>query len=157
MEGKSGKRTTRVTASGFAIAWSVALFIFFNFFEHHIALHHNGVLEPLITGEFSQWLLILNTTLILSVIGHTILLIFDRYVLRESILIILTIFVLATVATLLGLFPFDFSVIPNATVAKWVGIGLRIALIVTIVGIGIGTLVRVIRLILKRTKGSEDY
>ena len=52
----SKKRAARITASGFAIAWSIILFIFFNFFEHHIALHHNGILEPLITGEFSQWL-----------------------------------------------------------------------------------------------------
>ena len=154
---KGTSRATRVTVSGFAIAWSIALFIFFNFFEHNIALHHDGILEPLITGEFSQWLWILNTTLILSVIGHTILLIFDRYVLRESTLIILNIFGIATVATLLGLFPFDFSVIDNANVAKWTERGVRIALIVTLVGMGIGTLVSVIRLIINTRKGTKDY
>ncbi|MBA7661849.1 hypothetical protein ES703_69869 [subsurface metagenome] len=119
-------RAARVTESGFAIAWSIALFIFFNFFSHYIALHHDGIREPLITAEFSQWLWILNTTLILSVIGHTILLVFDRYILRESTLIILIIFGIATVATLLGLFPFDFSVIDNANAAKWVDRGVRI-------------------------------
>jgi hypothetical protein len=157
MERTSRKRAARVTASGFAIAWSIALFIFFNFYEHHIALHHDGILEPLITGEFSQWLWILNTTLILSVIGHTIVLIFDRYVLRESTLIILNIFGIATVATLLGLFPFDFSVIDNANAAKWADRGVTIALIVTLVGISIGTLVSVIRLTIKTTSGTKDY
>ena len=154
MERTSRKRAARVTASGFAIAWSIALFIFFNFFSHYIALHHDGIREPLITAE---WLWILNTTLILSVIGHTILLVFDRYILRESTLIILIIFGIATAAILLSLFPFDFSVISNADVAYWVDLGVRIALILTIVGISIGTLVGIIRLILNTTRGTKDY
>jgi hypothetical protein len=146
----------RATASSFAIAWSIALLVFFNFFSDYIAFYHDGMREPFITAEFSQWLRILNTTLILSVLGNTILLVFDRQVLRESISIVLNIFGIATVATLLGLFPFDFSVIPNASVAKWVGIGLRIGLIGIIVGIGIGTLVYLIRLILNVARGTED-
>ena len=157
MERASRKRAARMTASGFAIAWSIALFILLNFFEHNIALHHDGILEPLITAEFSKWLWILNPTLILSVIGHTLLLIYDRYVLRESTLIILNILGIATTAALLGLFPFDFSVIDNASVAKWIPIGLRIGLIVTIVGIGIATLVSVIRLTTNTRKGTKGY
>ena len=135
----------------------IAFFIFFNFYEHHIAIHHNGILEPLITGEFSKWLWILNATLILSVIGHTILLIFDRYVLRESILIIINLLGIATVATLLGLYPFDFSVIDSANVAKWADRGVTLALIVILVGISIGTLVSVIKLTIKTATGTKDY
>jgi len=150
-------RVLRVTASSFAIAWSIALLIFFNFFSDYIAFYHDGMREPFITAEFNQWLWILNTTLILSVIGHTILLVFDRYILRESILIVLNIFGIATVATLLSLFPFDFSLIPNADIVKWTNLGVRIALALTIAGIGIGTLVSVIRLILNTTRGTKDY
>jgi hypothetical protein len=151
-------RTGRTSASIWAIAWSIALFVFFNFFSDYIALHHGGgIREPLITAEFSQWLWIINTTLIISVIGHTIAVIFDRYILRESILVVINIFAIAAVAVLLSLFPFDFSIIPNADVAYWVDLGVQIGLIVTLVGLSIGTLVGLIKLIVNLAKGTKSY
>lgn len=155
----------RVTASSFAIAWSIVLLIFFNFFSKYIAYYQHetagGVREwtryPVLTGEYSAWLPILTTTLILSVIGHIILIIFDRYVLREITLIVLNALGIAVVATLLSIYPFDFSVIPNITVAGYVNLGVRIALICVTVGLSIGTLVMFIKLMVNVGRQNIPY
>ena len=145
-------RNERVASSGAVIAWSIVLLIFFNFFSQYIAYYHNGAREPILTSDFNLWLPILTTTLVLSIIGHIILIILDKYLLREIIIIVLNCFGIAVVLTLLNLFPFDFSVIPNANIAAYTELGVRIALIATTVGLGIGTLVRFIKLVVNITK-----
>ena len=150
-------RASRITESIIAIVWSIATLIFFNFFRDYIALYHDGIREPLITAEFGKWLWIHNPLLILTVIGHSISLAFDRYVLRENILIFLTLLGIASTSILLSLFPFDFSIITNANIEKWVDLGLRIALILTIVSFSIGALVSVIKLIRNVARGNKDY
>ena len=145
-------RGGRIAASSAAIAWSLILLVFFNFFNQYIAYYHDGIRDPFLTADFSFWLPILNTTLILSIIGHIILIIFDRYLLREIILIVLNCLGIAVVLTLLRLFPFDFSVIPNANIAAYVELGVTIALIVGTVGLGVGALVRFIKLMVNIAK-----
>ena len=113
--------------------------------------------EPLITSEFYKWLWIHNPLLILTVIGHSVSLVFERYVLRESFLIFLALLGVASTATLLSLFPFDFSILPSADAVKWSEWGLRIALIVTIVAMSIGALIGVITLIRNVARGTKDY
>ena len=153
-------RGGRVASSSAAIAWSVVLLIFFNFFNQYIAFYQHEtvggvtgwVRYPFLTGDFSAVLPILTATLILSIIGHIILLVFDKYSLREIILIILNIFGIITVATFLSVFPFDFSVIPQAGVAAVVTTITTIVLIGIIIGLGVGTLVKFIKLIVYISK-----
>ena len=152
-----GTRRSRVIESVIAIVWSVATLIFYNFFSDYIAFYQNGIREPLITAEFGKWLWIHNPLLILIVIGHSISLTFERYILRESILISLTLLGVASTAVLLSLYPFDFSVIANANIEKWVDLGLRIALILTIVSFSIGTIISINKLIRNLARGTEDY
>lgn len=140
-------RASRITASIIAIVWSIASLVFFNFFSDYIAYYHDGIREPLITGEFGKWLWIHNPMLVLLLIQHSISLAFERYVFRESILIFMSLLGVASTATLLSLFPFDFSVLPSTDVAKWIELGLRIALIATIVMFSIETLKRAYTLI----------
>ncbi len=158
-------RGGRITASVFAIAWGIVLLIFFNFYNQYIASYHsetvNGITtwtrQPLFTEDINLWLPILTTTLILTIIGHIILIIFDRYTLREIVFIILNAFGLATVLTLLSVYPFDFSVIPNTTAADAVYSGVIILLIIISIGISIGMLVRFIKLIIHTVKQSTSY
>lgn len=157
-------RGGRITASVFAIAWSIVLLIFFNFYNQYIASYHsetiNGITtwtrQPLFTEDINLWLPILTTTLILTIIGHIILIIFDRYTLREIIFVILNAFGLATVLTLLSVHPFDFSIIPNATAADAVYSGVIILLILISIGISISMLVRFIKLIIYTVKQSTS-
>lgn len=150
-------RGGRMASSRFAIAGSIVFLIFFNFFSGYIAYYHDGARDPILTAGFNAWLPVLNTALIASIVGHIIMVIFDRYVLREITLIVLNLFGIAAVATLLSIFPFDFSVIPNANIAGYVSLGVRIALICGIVGLGIGTLVMFIQLVVNVAKQNIPY
>ncbi len=158
-------RGGRITASAFAIAWSIVLLIFFNFFDHYIAYYHSETVDgvttwtryPFFTEDINLWLPILTTTLSLTIIGHIILIIFDRYTLREIVFIILGTLGLTTVLTLLAVFPFDFSVIPNTTAADATYLGMIILLILISIGISIGILVGFIKLVIHIVKQSTSY
>jgi uncharacterized membrane protein len=158
-------RAGRLTASAFAVAWSIALLIFFNFFNQYVAYYHSetvgGVTTwiryPFFTEDINLWLPILTAALIISVVGHIILIILDRYVLREMIHIIISAFSLWTILTLLAVFPFDFGVIPSTAAAEATHLGVRIFLIFVSVGVGIAILVRAIKLIVNVVKGTASY
>ncbi len=158
-------RGGRITASAFAIAWSIALLIFFNFFNQYVAYYHSETVGsittwiryPFFTEDINLWLPILTATLIISIIGHIILIILDRYMLREMIHIVINAFALWAVLTLLTVFPFDFSVIPSTSAADATYLGVRIFLIFISVGVGIAILVSVIKLIVNVVRGTVSY
>ncbi len=158
-------RRGRITASAFAIAWSIALLIFFNFFNQYVAYYSSETVDgittwiryPYFTNDINLWLPVLTATLIISIIGHIILIILDRYILREMIHIVINAFSLWTILTLLTVFPFDFSVIPSTTAADATYLGVRIFLIFISVGVGITILVRVIKLIVNLVRGTASY
>jgi uncharacterized membrane protein len=158
-------RSWRITASAFAIAWSIALLIFFNFFNQYVAYYHSETVDgvttwiryPFFTEDINLWLPVLTATLIISIIGHIILIILDRYILREMIHIVINAFSLWTILTLLTVFPFDFSVIPSTTAADATYLGVRVFLIFISVGIGIAILVRAIKLIVNVVRGTASY
>jgi len=158
-------RRGRITTSVFAIAWSIVLLIFFNFFNQYVAYYHSETVDgvttwiryPFFTEDINLWLPILTATLIITIIGHIILIILDRYVLREMIHIVINAFSLWTVLTLLTVFPFDFSVIPSPTAAEATYLGVKIFLIFISVGVGIAILVSVIKLIVNVVRGTASY
>jgi len=158
-------RGGRITASAFAIAWSIVLLIFFNFFNQYVAYYQSetvgGVTTwtryPFFTEDINLWLPILTATLIISIIGHIILIILDRYILREMIHIVINAFALWTVLTILSVFPFDFSVIPSTTAADATYLSVRIFLLFISVGVGIAMLVGVIKLIVNVARGTASY
>lgn len=148
-------RSGRITSSSFAIAWSIVFLIFFVFFNQYIAYYQpetvanvtHWVKYPVLTGGFYTWLPVLVVTLVLTIAGHIILIIFDRYLLRQTILLVLNVLGVATVLTLLFIFPFNFSLIPNPTVASVLPVIIIIVLAATTLGLGIGAIVRLIKLI----------
>ena len=141
------KEASRIPESIVGIVWSIGTLIFFNFFSNYIAYYHDGIREPFVTADFGKWLWIHNPLLVLLLIRYSISLAFEKYVFRESILIFLALLGVASTAVLLSLFPFDFSVLPSIDIGKWIELGLRIALIATIVMFSIEALKRVARLI----------
>jgi len=156
----ASKRSTRIASSAGAIAWSVALLVFFTFFSQYLAFYQGETVDggtkwniyPLLTQDFGLVLPILNATLILSIVGHGIAIAFDKYIIREINQIVLHLLGMATVLTFLRIFPFDFSVIPNtdvATVAPTIAI---VVLTIIAAVLGIEALVRFIRLIINVLK-----
>jgi len=165
VDGYFKSRSGRITASAFAIAWSIALLIFFNFFNQYVAYYHSETVDgvttwiryPFFTEDINLWLPILTATLIISIIGHIILIILDRYILREMIHIVINAFSLWTILTLLTVFPFDFNVIPSTSAADATYLGVRVFLIFISVVIGIALLVRAIKLIVNVVRGTASY
>ena len=159
------KHAGRVTASAFAIAWSIALLIFFNFFYEYVAYYNASTAGSIVTWtrytfftrEIAQWLPILNTTLAISIASHIVIIIHDRYLLRKMVLFIIDIFGLATVLSLLTIFPFDFSVIPGAAAAAATNVGVTVVLILIAVGIGISLLVRLVKMLVDLIRGTTQY
>ncbi|MBL7124215.1 MAG: hypothetical protein ISS14_04930 [Actinobacteria bacterium] len=149
-------RSGRIVGYSFSIAWSIVFIIFFNFFNKYIAYYNpetvDGVtawtIYPLLTADFNAWLPILNISLIVSIIGSIILIIYDKYYVRNTVHIVTDIFGIAAAATLLSLFPFNFTVIPNANIANILNLTATIILILIIIGLGVGILVRFIKLII---------
>lgn len=159
------KRGGRIAASAFTIAFSIAVLVFFNYFYDYVAYYSsdtvNGVVTwtraPFFTDDINLWLPVLTTALVVAIIGHSIMIIFDRYVLRELLQLIIDAFSLASVITLVIVFPFDFYVIPSASVAEGVELGVTVVLIFVCVGIGIGILVRSIKFLVNLAKGATSY
>jgi uncharacterized membrane protein len=148
------RRIGRIASSGGVIAWSVVLLVFFNFFSRYLAFYQGETVDggikwniyPLLTQDFRLVLPILNTVLILSIVGHSIAIAFDRHILREIILIVLNLLGMAAVLTFLRIFPFDFSVIPDTGVATISSTVAIVVLTLIAVVLGIAALVRLIKL-----------
>jgi uncharacterized membrane protein len=158
-------RGGRIAASAVAIAWSVALLVFLNFFNDYIAYYHvetvagvsTWVREPILTGDLVLWLPVVTVALVIGIAAHIMLLAVDKYVVREATLTVLDVFSLVVVATLVAVFPFDFDVFGNSDLAAWLDIGVRITLVLISFGIGIGVLVRLIKLLVNIARGKAKY
>lgn len=159
------KRSGRITVSAFFIAWSIILLVFFNFFHKYFAYYNgetiDGVVtwtrQPFFTSDINLWLPVLTTALVISIACHVVLIVFDRYILRQILRIIMDVFGLAAVVSLLTIFPFDFSVLPNSGAAAGTELGVTVVLICISAGFGIGIIVRGIKLLVNLVKGTADY
>jgi len=157
---ESRARNARIAGYGFAIAWSIILIIFFNFFNQYIAYYEYNAASaswnftPFITPGFDTWLPIFNAATIIAIIGNIILIVNDSFYFDNITNIVMHIFGIVSVSTLLSLFPFDFSVIPDANLNQVLFPVLRIVFIFILVGLSIGILVRFIRIILKIARTS---
>jgi hypothetical protein len=153
-------RISRITGYSFAIAWSIILIIFFNFFSRYIAYYQydelakNWNIFPFITSSFVAWLPILTISLSVSIIGNIILIINDSFYVSNVTNIVMNIFGIASVSTLLSLFPFDFSVFPGLNLNVINVPIITIILILIIVGLAVGIFVRFIKIVVKTAKSS---
>jgi uncharacterized membrane protein len=145
-----------ITGSAFAIAFNIILLIFFNYFYQYLAYYTgdstgsvvNWTRQSFFTNDIKLWLPILNTALAISIIAHIVMIITDNDLLRQGLHVIMNGFGLAVVTTLLVIFPFDFTIIPDAAAATGTNLGVHVLLICIAVGFGIGLLVRFIRLLI---------
>ncbi|MBN1862435.1 MAG: hypothetical protein JW790_02190 [Dehalococcoidales bacterium] len=157
-----GTRVGRIAASVANIVWSSIFLVFFNFFSKYFAVYSREAIDgitrwhayPLFTPDLSSVLPILNVTLILSIIGHSIAIAVDKYLVRQIILIVLHILGMITVITFIRVFPFDFSVVPHAGAAAALPTVALVIMILIAIGLGVGALVRFVKLIVNLAKES---
>ena len=158
-------KTGRVASSAFSIAFSIAALVFFNYFNSYVAWYSSDrvagsiiwMRTPFFTDDISLWLPVLTAAMVVAIVGHIIMIIYDRYIFRELMLIVIDCFSLASAIVLFTVFPFDFSVIPDTSVAGWVDVSVYITLLVVCIGIGIGILVKAIKLLVNVLQGKVDY
>ncbi|MFU8796951.1 MAG: DUF4870 domain-containing protein [Dehalococcoidia bacterium] len=146
-----GGRVGRVAGYSVAIVINVILLGFFSFFHRYIAFYYSdsagGITRvPILTEDYFTFLPILVTALVISIAAHVVLIIYDRYLLREIIQIALAAIGIAVLVNLLAIHPFDFSGIPNPYVVEIMPSVATIIFVVIAVALGIGALVRFVKL-----------
>jgi len=148
-------RGGRITGYGFSIFFSSLFLIIIYYFNRYIAFYNfEGTGEAgtwerysFLTPDFERWLPIAITALLASIIGNIILIIYDGYSFRQLIHLVMDMFSVASVITLLVIFPFDFSVFPGNDLTNLLNPIITAVLIFTAVAMGIAILVRFIKMI----------
>jgi uncharacterized membrane protein len=146
-------RPGRIVGYSFAIFWNIILIIFFTLFYEYVAWYSVGddgglIISPVLTPDFLSWMPVLITSLSICIAANIILIVYDRYWFREAVQILLEIIGMAVVIYLLVIFPFDFSVIPNAVAADIMPVAVKTVLIFVAVAFGVSALVRFIKMVL---------
>jgi len=151
----SDTRAGRVAGSVAAIAWSAFIFIMFNLFPEYVAFYTgagpDGVNQllryPVLTSELPRVLPVLNAALGITIFGHLVALVVDKYPLRETVEILIHVMGLATAVVFLRVFPFDFSQLPFGDVVNAIPTFAVVVLVIAAVANGIEALTRLVRLI----------
>jgi len=151
MELSRRNRTGEIASDIFIIIVTVANLIFFAFFHKYIAWYTTGpdgsvTQLSMLTDDYFIWLPIPITASILVIVANIVMIIYDRYWFRQTAWIIFSIIGIAVTVSLVSIFPFDFSVIPNATAVDAVPIWVTVFLILMAVFYGITALVLFVKL-----------
>ena len=139
---------------------TVANLIFITFFHKYIAWYTT---EPdgsvtrlsMLTDDYFTWLPIPITASILAIVAYGAMIIYDRYWFPMIAQIVVHIIGIAVVVSLVSIFPFDFSVIPNATAVDIVPRVVTAFLVLMAVVYGSTALVLFARLVRVRTSTAD--
>ena len=120
MESSPRSRAGEIGSHISMILVTVANLIFFTSFHKYIAWYAteaDGSVARLsmLTDSYFTWLPIAITASILAIVAITVMIFYDNYRFRMTAEIIVIISGIAVAVSLVSIFPFDFSVIPNAT------------------------------------------
>jgi hypothetical protein len=160
MESSPRSRTGEIASHIAMILVTVANLIFFTAFYEYIAWY---TIEPdgsitrlsLLTDAYFTWLPFPVIASILAITAHIIFIVYDNYWFRTAAEIILYICGIAVTVSLVSIFPFDFSVIPNATAAAVLPIGVTVFFSLLAIFYGTVALVQLVRLIRSYTVKQE--
>jgi hypothetical protein len=119
MEASPGSRCGDIASDMATILVTVVQLIFLTFFHEYIAWYSTGpdgsvTRLSMLTDDYFTWLPFPITASILVIVALTAMVIYDRYWLRQAAWAVFSILGIAVVVSLVFIFPFDFSVIPNA-------------------------------------------
>lgn len=148
-------RGGRITGYAFSIFFSSLFLVLLYFYNHYIAFYNfegtggtgAWVRYPLLTQDFERWLPIVVAALLASIIGNIMLMLYDGYFFRQTVHVVIDIFSMASIISLLVIFPFDFSVLPGNDLSNLLNPIVTVVLILIAAGIGIAILVRFIKML----------
>jgi len=145
----------RTVGSVAVIVWSIFLFVMFNYYADYIAYYHSstegGVSQllryPILTADLSRVLPILNFSLALHVLGHLVALVWNRYLLRQAIEVVLHAMGVVVALVFLKVFPFDYSELPIGGIVEALPTVTVVILVLAVVGGVVETIVHLVRLV----------
>jgi len=151
MESSPQSRSGETASHIFIILVTLTQLIFFTFFHKYIAWNTtqpDGSVTRLsmLTDDYFIWLPIAITASILVIVVSIAMIVYDNYRFRKNAEISFSIIGIAVTVSLVSIFPFDFSVIPNATAVDVVPITVTVFFILLAVFYGVTALVMFIRL-----------
>ncbi len=122
MESSCQKRAGEIASDISIILVTAAQLIFFTRFHKYIAWYAREADASvtrisLLTDDYFTWLPIPIIASVIVIIATTVTIIYDSYWFRQVAWMMFSIIGIVVVVSLVTIFPFDFSVIPNATAA----------------------------------------
>ena len=119
MESSCQKRAGEIASDISIILVTAAQLIFFTRFHKYIAWYTRETKSvtriSLLTDDYFTWLPIPIIASIIVIVATTVTIIYDSYWFRQVAWMMFNVIGIVVVVSLLTIFPFDFSVIPNAT------------------------------------------
>jgi len=145
----AGNRAGKIVESVFAIIFGLVVLVIINFYHEYIAYYSKldgvWIRQPLLTGEWSSWLPVANTVIVLSAIGHIFLIIYGQRLVQESIRAVIDVLTIIAIVSLFCIFPFDFHHLPfSEELASFV---LQIGMVISMVVLAVMVVVRFIKLV----------
>jgi hypothetical protein len=160
MESSQGSRCGEIGEDIFIILITVAQLIFFTFFHRYIAWPTTGpdggvTRLSMLTDDYFTWLPVVIAASILVIVASLVMIVYHSYWFRQAAWVVFSIIGITVTVSLVTIFPFDFSVIPNATAVDVVPRVVTVILILMAVFYGITALVLFVRLRKRMVGGSR--
>ncbi len=152
MDSSVQSRSGDIASDILIILVTAAQLIFFTRFHKYIAWYTrapDGSITrlSLLTDDYFTWLPFPITASIIVIVASIVMIVWDNYWFRQIGWIVFCLCGIAVTVSLLTIFPFDFSVIPNATAADVVPKVVTGLFIFMAVFYGVTALVQVVKLI----------
>ena len=144
-------RTGRISSDVFIILVTLGNLIFLTAFHKYIAWHvtaADGTVSrlPMITEDYFTWLPIPVTASVAIIIANIAMIAWASEWFRQAAWIVFSIIGVSVTVSLVSIFPFDFSVIPNAAAVDAVPIWVRVFFILMAVFYGTTALIQTLKL-----------
>jgi hypothetical protein len=151
MDSSPGGRCSDIAGDLFVLFITVVQLVFLTRFYQAIAWYTTGpdgsvTRLPLLTEDYFTWLPFPIIASIVVIVALVVTIIFPRYWLRQVAWIAFCLIGITVTLSLLVIFPFDFSVIPNATAVDVVPKALSVFLILWAVMYAVTAVVLVVQL-----------
>jgi hypothetical protein len=152
MESSPGGRCSEIAGDLSVMFVTVAQLIFFTFFYEYIAWYTtapDGSVTRLsmLTDDYFTWLPFPIAASIVVIVAIPVTIIYNRYWFRQAAWILFCILGITVCISLLTIFPFDFSVIPNATAADVMPTVVRVFFVLLALFYGVTALVMFVQLV----------
>ena len=157
MESSSGSRCGAIASHLSIILVTAVQLVFFTFFHEYIAWYtrepDGGIARiSVLTDDYFTWLPIPTIASIIVIVASIAMIVYDNYRFERATQILFNIIGITVAGSLVAIFPFDFSVIPNATAVDVVPTAVRAFFILLAVFYGVTALIIFVRLSRRTTR-----